>query len=97
MFLALLVLTAAAHVQAQNALSAWTPGVATNYGGVSEGADPNAATYGLSSVSLQASAWHPAGIAVHCTSSAVVHSHANFCLFPLAAAPKTAAVSQVLH
>ena len=54
MSLALVLLMAAAsHVQAQTALSAWTPGVATNYGGVSEGDDPNTATYGLSSVSQQ--------------------------------------------
>ena len=46
-----LVLAAVAHTTAQTALSAWMPGVATNYGGPSEGMDPNTPSYGLSNVS----------------------------------------------
>ena len=47
----MLLLTAAASVTAQEALSAWNEGVATNYGGSSEGLDANAASYGLQDVS----------------------------------------------
>ena len=49
--LIVLVLAAATQTTAQTALSAWMPGVATNYGGPSEGMDPNAPSYGLSNVS----------------------------------------------
>lgn len=53
MSLAVIVLLAAtAHVQAQTPLSDWISGVATNYGGSSEGADANAASYGTLEVSL---------------------------------------------
>ena len=46
-----LLLSAAATVTAQQALSAWNEGVATNYGGSSEGRDANTASYGLQDVS----------------------------------------------
>ena len=46
-----LVLAAAAQTTANSALSDWMPGIATNYGGPSEGMDPNTPSYGLSNVS----------------------------------------------
>ena len=48
----ILTMAAAAQTAAQTALSDWMPGVATNYGGPSEGMDPNSPSYGLSNVSL---------------------------------------------
>ena len=47
-----LVLAIASQAAAQSPLSDWMPGVATNYGGPSEGMDPNTPSYGLSNVSL---------------------------------------------
>ena len=47
----ILLLAATANVHAQQALSDWMSGVATNYGGSSEGDSDQTATYGLSSVS----------------------------------------------
>lgn len=46
-----LILAAATQGTADTALSAWMPGVATNYGGPSEGMNPNTPSYGLSNVS----------------------------------------------
>ena len=52
MSLVLIVLLAAASQGlAQTALSDWTAGVATNYGGPNDGDDPNTPTYGLLDVS----------------------------------------------
>ena len=48
---AVLLLAATFEGHAQTALSAWTPGVATNYGGTASGMDPTQASYGLSNVS----------------------------------------------
>lgn len=48
----ILLLAATADVHAQEALSGWMSGVATNYGGSSEGDNDQTATYGLSSVSF---------------------------------------------
>lgn len=45
-----LVLAAAAQTTAQTALSDWMPGIATNYGGPSEGLNPEIPSYGLSNV-----------------------------------------------
>ena len=45
------LLAAAFEGYAQTALSDWTPGVATNYGGTASGMDPTQASYGLSNVS----------------------------------------------
>ena len=47
----MLLLAAAATVTAQEALSAWNAGVATNYGGSSEGKNADTASYGLQDVS----------------------------------------------
>ena len=46
-----LLLAFASRANAQTALSAWTPGVATNYGGTASGMNPNVPSYGLSNVS----------------------------------------------
>ena len=46
-----LLLDAASESLAQTALSDWTPGVATNYGGSASGQNANVASYGLSNVS----------------------------------------------
>ena len=52
MSLVLIVLLAAASQGlAQTALSDWTAGVATNYGGPNDGDDPNSPTFGLLNVS----------------------------------------------
>ncbi|KAL3135114.1 expansin-like protein [Trebouxia sp. C0010 RCD-2024] len=42
-----LVLAAASQTAANRALSDWMPGLATNYGGPSEGMNPNSPSYGL--------------------------------------------------
>lgn len=46
-----LVLAAASQTTANSALSDWMPGLATNYGGPSEGMNPNNPSYGLKDVS----------------------------------------------
>ncbi len=52
MSLVLIVLLAAvSQALAQTALSDWTAGVATNYGGPNDGDDPNTPTFGLLDVS----------------------------------------------
>lgn len=47
-----LVLAAASQTTANSALSDWMPGLATNYGGPSEGMNPDTPSYGLKEVSL---------------------------------------------
>lgn len=45
-----LVLASASQTTAKNALSDWMPALVTNYGGPSDGMNPNTASYGLSNV-----------------------------------------------
>ena len=49
--LSILLLAAVSRGCAQTALSAWTSGVATNYGGPDDGDSPTEATFGLLDVS----------------------------------------------
>lgn len=57
-----LLLVAASQGFAQTALSDWTSGVATNYGGPNDGDSPTTATFGLLDVST---AWLPARLGLH--------------------------------
>ena len=57
-----LLLVAAPQGFAQTALSDWTSGVATNYGGPNDGDSPTTATFGLLDVST---AWLPARLGLH--------------------------------
>ena len=78
-----LLLAAASESFAQTALSDWTPGVATNYGGTASGQNANVASYGLSNVSacdcmLQS-------VAAICTLDAIFLQRQSNCALPLEA------------
>lgn len=48
-----LLLSVISQGSSQQALSDWTPGIATNYGGPASGMNPNSPSFGLSNVSTR--------------------------------------------
>ena len=79
--LMLLLTTAAAAVTAQEALSAWNEGVATNYGGSSEGKNADTASYGLQDVSNLPGAQCMQSYAAICSSLQLSPQAVGFALY----------------